>query len=274
MEYLSRSGRRPEKEVVVEPDNDDKYIDVNDELQDDDFVGMGGNSSYASDNEGHRFLLAFDLKYGAVIVFDQKKKDTIVKKSKLKKGAKKTNSIVAEMLLDEVRRRRPPLPFKVTCYTLAVQWPPGVCSGKDDTCKIPKVPTQFKIHGLWPEYSPKDPPTPKTFDINLLGVLTTELEKSWPNLWSEQQQLVYNLLFWNAEWNKHGRFSKMEGLDYFRKTLDLFKDVGQGLKGTLEAKGIKPVNAEFSKKTYTLVEIKTTQQNINGGLSCTVRCVS
>ncbi|GKB38193.1 hypothetical protein Tco_0883135, partial [Tanacetum coccineum] len=39
------------------------------------------------DNEGHRFLLTFDLKYGAVTMFDQKKK-----------GAKIGNSIVAEML--------------------------------------------------------------------------------------------------------------------------------------------------------------------------------
>nr|GEX20806.1 hypothetical protein [Tanacetum cinerariifolium] len=107
-----------------------------------------------------------------------------------------------------------------------------------------------------------------------LGVLTKELGKSWQNLWSQQQQLVYNLLFWNAEWNKHGRFSEMEGLDYFKKSLDLFKDVGQGLKGTLEAKGIKPVNAQFNpQKTHTLVEIKTALQNINGGFSCTVRCV-
>nr|GFA26421.1 hypothetical protein [Tanacetum cinerariifolium] len=107
-----------------------------------------------------------------------------------------------------------------------------------------------------------------------LGVLTTELGKSWQNLWSQQQQLVYNLLFWNAEWNKHGGFSEMEGLDYFKKTLDFFKDVGQGLKGTLEAKGIKPVNAQFNpQKTHTLVEIKTARQNINGGFSCTIRCV-
>nr|GFC80089.1 hypothetical protein [Tanacetum cinerariifolium] len=34
----SRSGRRPGKEVVVEPDNNEKYVDVNDELSDDDFV--------------------------------------------------------------------------------------------------------------------------------------------------------------------------------------------------------------------------------------------
>ncbi|GKD48305.1 hypothetical protein Tco_1277281, partial [Tanacetum coccineum] len=39
---------RPGKEVVVKPDNDDKYIDVNDEPSDDDFVDMGRNTSYAS----------------------------------------------------------------------------------------------------------------------------------------------------------------------------------------------------------------------------------
>ncbi|GJU80960.1 hypothetical protein Tco_1283325 [Tanacetum coccineum] len=46
MEYF-RSRRRPGKEKVVEPDNDDKYIDVNDEPSDDDFVDIG-SSSYAS----------------------------------------------------------------------------------------------------------------------------------------------------------------------------------------------------------------------------------
>ncbi|GKC32463.1 hypothetical protein Tco_1039757, partial [Tanacetum coccineum] len=192
---LRTCGRRPGKEVIFEQDNDDKYIDVNDEPSDDDFVDMGRNSVYASglrrsrrnkdkevyeadhvktvassrkefdvtmngtiaytklllnynhidkdsfielsnddrrfkrvvqhvesitgtsselnklkkvdlvflpvDNEGHRFLLAFDLKYGAVMVFDQKKKDKSVKRSKLKKGTKIGKSIVAEMLLIE-----------------------------------------------------------------------------------------------------------------------------------------------------------------------------
>ncbi|GKC13816.1 hypothetical protein Tco_1010598 [Tanacetum coccineum] len=50
------------------------------------------------DNEGHRFVLTFDLKYGAVTMFDQKKKDKILKKSRIRKGAKIANSIVAEML--------------------------------------------------------------------------------------------------------------------------------------------------------------------------------
>ncbi|GKB02672.1 hypothetical protein Tco_0830761 [Tanacetum coccineum] len=50
------------------------------------------------DNEGHRFLLTFDLKYGAVTLFDQKKKDKIIKKSNFKNGSKISNIIVVEML--------------------------------------------------------------------------------------------------------------------------------------------------------------------------------
>ncbi|GJY77689.1 extracellular ribonuclease LE [Tanacetum coccineum] len=179
----------------------------------------------------------------------------------------------------QVRRRPPappPPPSKVKSYTLAVQWPPGVCSGKHpkyNTCKIPIVPTEFTIHGLWPEYSPTDPPATKTLNYNQLGVLTTDLKKSWPNLWSEQKLSGENLVFWNHEWVNHGRFSEMEGLDYFRKTLDLFKDVGEGLKGTLKAKGIEPVNAKSNKTTYTLVRIQTALHDITGGFSCTVRCV-
>nr|GEU54206.1 hypothetical protein [Tanacetum cinerariifolium] len=46
---LRKSGRRPGKEVIVEQDNDNKYIDVNDETSDDDFMDMGRNSMYASD---------------------------------------------------------------------------------------------------------------------------------------------------------------------------------------------------------------------------------
>ncbi|GKB02673.1 hypothetical protein Tco_0830762 [Tanacetum coccineum] len=48
MKDLRSSGKRLGKEVVVEPVNDDKYIDVNDEASDDDFVDMGGNNKFAS----------------------------------------------------------------------------------------------------------------------------------------------------------------------------------------------------------------------------------
>ncbi|GKC29763.1 hypothetical protein Tco_1037057, partial [Tanacetum coccineum] len=45
---LSKSGRRHEKQVFVEPDDYDDAIDVNNEPSDDDFVDMGGSSSYGS----------------------------------------------------------------------------------------------------------------------------------------------------------------------------------------------------------------------------------
>ncbi|GKC24971.1 hypothetical protein Tco_1027121 [Tanacetum coccineum] len=43
-----KSGRRHGKDVVVEPDNYDNPIEVNYEPSDDDFVDMGGSSSYCS----------------------------------------------------------------------------------------------------------------------------------------------------------------------------------------------------------------------------------
>ncbi|GKE84888.1 hypothetical protein Tco_1558630, partial [Tanacetum coccineum] len=43
---LSKSGRRHEKQVFVEPDDEDYAIDINDEPSDNDFVDMGGSSSY------------------------------------------------------------------------------------------------------------------------------------------------------------------------------------------------------------------------------------
>nr|GEV84415.1 major facilitator superfamily domain, general substrate transporter [Tanacetum cinerariifolium] len=45
---LRKNERMSGKEVIVEQDNDGKYIDVNDEQSDDDFVDMGRNSVYAS----------------------------------------------------------------------------------------------------------------------------------------------------------------------------------------------------------------------------------
>nr|GFA63546.1 hypothetical protein [Tanacetum cinerariifolium] len=50
------------------------------------------------DNEGHRFLITFDLKYGEVTLFDQKKKEKAGKKMTLKKRSKIKNSTIAAML--------------------------------------------------------------------------------------------------------------------------------------------------------------------------------
>nr|GEY02503.1 hypothetical protein [Tanacetum cinerariifolium] len=42
----SKSERRNGKHIFVEPDDEDYAIDVNDEPSDDDFVDVGGSSSY------------------------------------------------------------------------------------------------------------------------------------------------------------------------------------------------------------------------------------
>ncbi|PWA49065.1 hypothetical protein CTI12_AA485860 [Artemisia annua] len=55
-------------------------------------------------------------------------------------------------------------------------------------------------------------------------------------------------------------------LQYFKKTLELFEDDGQGLKGKLARKNITPSN------TYKLQAIEAALKKINGGFSCTVIC--
>ncbi|PWA70758.1 hypothetical protein CTI12_AA279930 [Artemisia annua] len=60
----------------------------------------------------------------------------------------------------------------------------------------------------------------------------------------------------------------MELLEYFKKTLELFKVVGEGLKGKLAAENITPT----IYKTYKLQAIEAALKKINGGFSCTVVC--
>nr|GEW78029.1 retrovirus-related Pol polyprotein from transposon TNT 1-94 [Tanacetum cinerariifolium] len=63
--------------------------------------------------------------------------------------------------------------------------------------KITPMPTEFTIHGLWPE--PKGAPSNERFDSQKLATLATELCKYWPNLESKQQQIAFNIDFWKKE---------------------------------------------------------------------------
>ena len=56
------------------------------------------------DNDGHQFLMVFDIKYVSVMMFDQKKYDKNAKIPKLKKGAKIHNVTVAEMIVSTICR--------------------------------------------------------------------------------------------------------------------------------------------------------------------------
>nr|GEX87963.1 extracellular ribonuclease LE [Tanacetum cinerariifolium] len=155
-----------------------------------------------------------------------------------------------------------PPPPQVTSYILAAQWPPGVCPGNSGvTCQIKPVPSEFTIHGLWPE--PNGAPSTETFDANKIATVTSELNKNWPNLESAQQSVSVNLAFWEAEWNKYGKYSGLGVPEYFDKSLELHKNAGQGLSAKLAAEKITP----SVYNTYKLAAIQAAVKKINGGFS-------
>ena len=70
---------------------------------------------------------------------------------------------------------------EVKLYKLAVQWPPGVCSGKSKFyCTIKPVPTEFKIHGLWPK--PEGASSSEVFNAG--DVYTTDRLVYFSNLYT------------------------------------------------------------------------------------------
>nr|GEU61794.1 ribonuclease 2-like [Tanacetum cinerariifolium] len=153
-------------------------------------------------------------------------------------------------------------------FTLVLQWAPGVCSGNSGVaCQINPVPTEFTIHGLWPE--PNGAPSTDSFNGQKLATLATELSRYWPNLKSSQQQIAFNIDFWKGEWNKHGQYSGLGVREYFEKSLELYKDAGQGLRAKLAAEKIIPT----IYTTYKLVDIQAAVNKINDGFSGTIKSV-
>ncbi|GJS48084.1 hypothetical protein Tco_0598205 [Tanacetum coccineum] len=83
MKDLRSSGKRLGKEVVVEPVNDDKYIDVNDEASDDDFVDMGGNNKFASGlrrSGSNKDKEVYDLHHAKIVASGSKDNNNLLTK--------------------------------------------------------------------------------------------------------------------------------------------------------------------------------------------------
>jgi ribonuclease I len=57
-------------------------------------------------------------------------------------------------------------------YTLAQQWPPGVCKKEPHKCK--RIPRRFTIHGLWPsntiQLHPRECIKPSSFDFGKVSL--------------------------------------------------------------------------------------------------------
>nr|GEW05140.1 RNA-directed DNA polymerase, eukaryota [Tanacetum cinerariifolium]GEW05149.1 RNA-directed DNA polymerase, eukaryota [Tanacetum cinerariifolium] len=132
---------------------------------------------------------------------------------------------------------------------------------------INPVPTEFTIHGLWPE--PNGAPSTEIFDAQELATLATELCKYWPNLESKQQQIAFNIDFWKKEWFKHGQYSGLGVREYFEKSLELHKDAGRALRAKLAAEKITP----NIYNPYKLVDVQAAVNKSNGGFSGTIICV-
>ncbi|GKU97864.1 hypothetical protein SLEP1_g10944 [Rubroshorea leprosula] len=76
-------------------------------------------------------------------------------------------------------------------FALCLQWPGTVCHGtrhccsSNACCRGSNSPTEFTIHGLWPDYNDGTWPaccTRSRFDEREISTLLDGLEKYWPSL--------------------------------------------------------------------------------------------
>ena len=89
-------------------------------------------------------------------------------------------------------------------YTFEVNWPGGLCMGKE-VCKVPETVNtrSFSIHGLWPQVSGDIMATcsPNKLAMDKLDETTLELIKLyWSSLFSD----ITTKEFLEYEWEKHG----------------------------------------------------------------------
>lgn len=80
----------------------------------------------------------------------------------------------------------------------------------------------WSIHGLWPQYNKSSYPSfckKVTFNIETLKPIIDRLNAIWYSIEEPNQD------FWKHEWEKHGScmFQELNELQYFQKTIDLYK---------------------------------------------------
>ncbi|GAU24358.1 hypothetical protein TSUD_390670 [Trifolium subterraneum] len=131
-------------------------------------------------------------------------------------------------------------------YTLAQQWPAGVCKSSTFKCINP-IPSSFTIHGLWPsnKLSPHPRKCSPSFDHTKIKSLEPQLRIVWPNL----KLTNTNIKFWKDQWDNHGSCSPWTQNDYFMKAMSL--QVHNNLTTMLQAKGITPTGGPHQKQLIT-----------------------
>ncbi|XP_058205664.1 ribonuclease 2 [Rhododendron vialii] len=121
-------------------------------------------------------------------------------------------------------------------FALALQWPGTYCQrtrhccSSNACCRGSNAPTEFTIHGLWPDYNDGSWPsccTRSNFDIKKISTLLDDIQKYWPSLSCSSPSTCHGGkgLFWAHEWEKHGTCSfpvVRDEYEYFFATLNLY----------------------------------------------------
>ncbi|CAN1346007.1 Ribonuclease 2 [Linum perenne] len=121
-------------------------------------------------------------------------------------------------------------------YTLALQWPATYCRftkkccSKNACCRGDNSPTEFTIHGLWPDYNDGSYPSccgGSNFKEKELSTLLEPLNKYWPTLSCGKSSTCHGVKgsFWAHEAEKHGTCSSPvtgDEYNYFLTGLNVY----------------------------------------------------
>ncbi|KAK8717842.1 hypothetical protein V6N13_045095 [Hibiscus sabdariffa] len=103
-------------------------------------------------------------------------------------------------------------------FALSLQWPGTICRhtrhccSSNACCRGSNSPTEFTIHGLWPDYNDGTWPAccaRTQFDVKEISTLLDALEKYWPSLYCGKSSTCFSGkgLFWAHEWGTHLQLS-------------------------------------------------------------------
>ncbi|XP_028805392.1 ribonuclease 2-like isoform X1 [Neltuma alba] len=121
-------------------------------------------------------------------------------------------------------------------FALALQWPVTYCRrtrhccSSNACCRGSNAPTEFTIHGLWPDYNDGSWPSccsRTSFDEKEISTLTNALEQYWPSLSCGSPSTCHGTRgsFWAHEWETHGTCSFpviRDEYNYFLTTLNVY----------------------------------------------------
>jgi ribonuclease T2 len=158
-------------------------------------------------------------------------------------------------------------------FALSLQWPPTFCRrtrhccSSNACCRGSNAPTEFTIHGLWPDYNDGTWPacctTQSDFDEKEISSLLDPMNKYWPSLSCGSPTNCHGGRgsFWGHEWEKHGTCSSPVTHDeysYFLTTLNVY--FKHNVTRVLNEAGYIPSNSE----KYPLGGIVSAIQNAFG----------